>query len=245
MQRASAPPPGSGVGSVRPADSPRCPECFDNGLVVGPDGLAVPCRCGALERTGLERRLAEAGIPPMFMQKTLANYANRTPAHREVREAARAFAESFDPETHDGILLRGGTGCGKTHVSVAILRAVLERGFTGRFVNFQKLLMRIRESYEEGRGEGEASILRDLLEAQLLVIDDLGAERTTDWVADRLYYIINERYESGMPLIVTTNCGEIELEQRVGQRTASRLYEMCGITFPAFPAGDWRKANLR
>ncbi len=162
-----------------------------------------------------------------------------------MRDTAKSFAESFDPGTHDGLLLRGRTGCGKTHIAAAILRVVIQRGFAGRFVNFQNLLARLRESYGAQSDEAEAAILGELTGVDLVVIDDLGAEMTTDWVRDRLYLIVNERYEADRPLVITTNCSEAELDQRIGPRTASRLYEMCGLPFPRFPEADWRRAQMR
>ena len=112
---------------------------------------------------------------------------------------------------------------------------------TGHYSNFNDLLSRIRDSYRPGApGESEGELLSRIDEVDLLVLDDVGAEATTEWVQDRLYLIINRRYESAKATIITTNCDEGELSAKVGPRTASRLYEMCNQAFPQFPDQDYR-----
>jgi DNA replication protein DnaC len=121
---------------------------------------------------------------------------------------------------------------------------VLDRGFHGIYCNVTDLLDRLRGSYRQGADEEEAEILADMEGAELLVLDDLGAEKATDWVRDRLYLIVNRRYENSKPLIVTTNCDDVELRDRVGPRIVSRLYEMCAPV-DKFPEEDYRYARLR
>lgn len=221
-----------------------CPRCDGYGLAIDAEGAAAPCDCGVYGDRAASLRLRLAGIPARFAGKTFRNFEAKTKAYRDVLDSARAYAEGFD-RTYDGLLMRGRTGSGKTHLAVAILHEAIRRGYTGHYCNFSDLLARIRDTYGDGAGVSEGDLLAPIEQADLLVLDDLGAESTTDWVRDRLYLIVNRRYEGNRPAIITTNCSEEELDRRIGPRTASRLYEMCGITFPPFPDADWRRANLK
>jgi len=138
-----------------------------------------------------------------------------------------------------GLLIRGGTGAGKTHIAVGILRQVIDKGYTGLYCNVPDLLARLRATYESHSEESEADVIEACCACDLLILDDLGSESTTEWVLDRLYLLINRRYESLRPIIVTTNCNEEELREKVGKRIVSRLNEMCQ-PFPSFPLEDYR-----
>jgi DNA replication protein DnaC len=244
-----------------PTDRAVCPKCNGTGYVVDmARNTARPCDCGLVERVQLAGRWRNARIPPRFVNKDFENFevnpAERlglradpanVEARKAVREAAIRYARFFTREANEGLILRGGTGAGKTHLAVAILKAVIRRGYTGHYANFSDLLGRIRESWSrgEGGGETEAEMMQLVEEVDLLVLDDVGAERLTDFVLERIYLIINRRYELGKPLILTTNCTDEELRTRVGERTASRLCEMCPTPFPPFPTGDYRRAAMR
>ncbi len=168
----------------------------------------------------------------------------------EFAALSRVPPGSLHPQVHSTwdiqeVQVSGDLAFAWTHLAVAVLCEVIRRGHTGRFWNFQDLLARLRESYNNPQSETEAEILESIAHADLVVLDDLGSENTTDWVRDRLYLIVNRRYESEKPMVITTNCSESELDQRIGQRTASRFYEMCGLPFPNFPDSDWRRAQMR
>lgn len=235
-----------------------CPKCQGTGYCIDrKTNSASPCDCGILDRVGLERRFHGARIPPRFGAKDFENFhpdpgaaqgVRSDPAtvrtRREILQVAISYARGFNETEKDGFVLRGGTGTGKTHIAVAILKAIINRGYTGVYFNFTDLLSRIRDTYSEGAAESEGALL-DVVDArQLLVLDDVGAERATDFVRDRLYLIINRRYENGRPIIMTTNLDDDELRARVGERTASRLCEMCSSPFPGFPAQDFRRAMM-
>lgn len=229
-----------------PANEPAaCPECQGYGYVVDAHNVARPCGCGLQDNLAFRRRLESAGIPNRFLGKGFKEFKTSSTELKQVCRTAASYAEGFDCTVHDGIMMRGRTGCGKTHLAVAVLFEVIRRGHTGRFWNFQDLLARLRESYNNPHSETEGEILESIAHADLVVLDDLGSENTTDWVRDRLYLIVNRRYESEKPMVITTNCSESELDQRIGQRTASRFYEMCGLPFPNFPESDWRRAQMR
>lgn len=229
-----------------PEPETECPLCGGYGYTVDEQGLARACACGVLQRRQGIAAARRSGIPQRFATKDFGNFqAARGDRIREnIRKAAYSYASTFE-RTNEGLLLRGITGCGKTHIAIAILREVMARGFTGQYANLNDLLSRLRDSYSEQSGETEGGLLEEVDSVDLLVLDDVGAESATDWVRDRLYLIVNRRYENGRAVIITTNCDEAELEQRIGARTASRLYEMCGHDFPEFPREDWRRANFR
>jgi DNA replication protein DnaC len=106
------------------------------------------------------------------------------------------------------------------------------------------LLSDIRATFDEKAPLSENDLLEDVNRPDLLVLDDLGAERTSSWVNDRLYLIINRRYDSGRPILVTTNLDLGELSDKIGDRIVSRLCEMCH-KFPEFPDEDYRKEHMK
>ena len=222
------------------ADS--CPRCGGVGYFVDvTTNTTHRCHCEG-ETLAYRERLASAGIPRMFHRADFDNFeAPRGDAAREaVRDAAQSYAETFNLTDPEGLLLRGAPGTGKSHLAVAILRKVMRRGYTTCYRGFNDLLTEIRNSYDPNYPLTEEQVLRPLEVTDLVVLDDLGSETPKDFVRDRLYLIINRRYEARLPLIITTNCDSAELEVRVGRRTASRLVEMCSNPFPPFPDDDWR-----
>lgn len=225
-----------------------CPDCRGYGYIIDDaTNTARPCGCGLAKRTEARSRQRQAGIPTRFATKDFQNFTiAKGDRDRElIRKLAHSYAVSFNTDESQGLLLRGIPGSGKTHIAVAILREVISRGHSGRFENFSDLLSRIRETWHRESEASEGDLLEIVDQADLLVLDDLGAESVADWVRDRLYLILNRRYENARPVIITTNCSEEELMARVGHRISSRLYEMCALRFPVFPAVDWRQANMR
>lgn len=227
------------------AGTDYCPKCDGYGYLVGEDGVAHSCDCGLNERVRALAGYERSGVPPKFSSKAFENFVAKDKLRKEILKNARSYAIGFSAEEPEGLMLRGRPGSGKTHIAVAILREVISRGYRGCYANFNDLLSRLRDTYNSGARETEGALLAEIDEAELLVLDDVGAESVSDWVRDRLYLIINRRYENARATIITTNCDEAELESRIGPRTASRLYEMCEMKFPVFPEQDWRKANMR
>jgi len=218
---------------------------------VTEQGNLAPCGCGALDRFRTDERLRFARIPERYAAKSLDSFKIDSPDRKRremlkaLVDAARTYVRGFHlREEMKGLMFRGGTGAGKTHLAIGILHEVIANGYTGMYCNVTELLARLRSTYEEGAEEAESEVIEEYLECDLLVLDDLGNESTSAWVLDRLYLLINCRYESFKPVIVTTNCDENELAQKVGPRIASRLYEMCG-KFPDFPREDYRVKMLK
>ncbi len=225
----------------------ECERCRGYGHYVDEDNVARRCDCGLYERVRTRYLLRNSAIPPRFIDKELDTfkYQKGDRARAQIVQAARAYARSFKKGEAQGLLLRGGPGSGKTHVAVGILKEVLRAGFSAHYTNFNDLLSRLRDTYNRDSPESEGELLAEMEESDLLVLDDVGAEAATSWVRDRLYLIVNRRYEAAKALLITTNCDEEQLRAHVGDRTASRLYEMCSQDFPLFPDQDYRRANLR
>jgi DNA replication protein DnaC len=191
-------------------------------------------------------RLKTARIDARFMEKSLDTYKiERNKNRSNVVHSAKGFVKSFNLEKGPppGMIFEGGVGTGKTHIAVAILKEVIALGHTGLYYNMVDLLSDIRATYSDSATLTENEIIEEVLAPDLLVLDDLGAERTSGWVNERLYLIVNRRYGSGKPILATTNLSLDELTQKLGERTMSRLCEMCHW-FREFPKEDYRKKHM-
>ncbi len=210
-----------------------CSFCFGTGMEVVPDKGARRCRC--LEQNKKTKLIEQARIPRRHQQCTLANYHPTPGNSTQLRAFNDAFrlADQF-PVVDRGLLLMGTVGVGKTHLAVAILRKILEKGVQSLFYEFGALLKEIQDSYNPVSKTSELRVLAPVYEAEVLVLDELGAVKPTDWVRDTMMQIINKRYNERRLTIFTTNymdsrrtAAEETLEDRIGVRLRSRLYEMC------------------
>ena len=159
----------------------------------------------------------------------------------------RSFVREFPNVPKPGLLFMGPPGTGKTHLAVAALRGLMARGFEGIFFDFQNLLDRIRSGYDQASGTMDREAYRTALETDILLLDDLGAHRVTDWVEDTVTSIVTHRCNNKKSTIITTNLrdpeagdkrgsglqedihGKYFLEERIGMRARSRLFEMCRL----------------
>ena len=167
--------------------------------------------------------LGQSGLGKRFAQRRFETF-NVTEETKQVYKACVDFCENFTSESK-GLRLVGGYGVGKTHLVASIIHRLAEKGIAAVFVVVPELLRAIRRGFNQPN-EAADELVKLTEEAELLILDDLGAEKPSDWVKEQLYVIINRRYENMLPTIITTNCTMAELKDRVGERTASRIIEM-------------------
>jgi len=219
-----------------------CEKCGGALYIPTEDG-AVPCDC--LPAALMKQRLRAANIPPRFQQKTIESFKGNDKKRKQLRTDAKVYVQGFPPqESKKGLLFMGTTGCGKTHLAIGILKATIEKGYTGYYCNVIDFFTRLRDTFRGDTEYDEMDMLDKISKVDMLVLDDLGAEKSTDWVRDRIYAIVNARYEQNLPVLVTTNKMDLaELEDHVGKRIVSRLCEMCLIR-DQFPDEDYRMKGL-
>ena len=217
-----------------------CPlgVCDGSGWILGPEDVARPCECRG-ERL---RRARSRGIASVIPAKYRGVSFDRPPVTEiepMVVRVVRSFTEDLDAnlESGRGLWLMGDTGTGKTTLAMLVSKTALSAGHSVAIYSLPKLLARIRRTYDAEAGQDSYLALFELLTSvDLLHIDDLGAEKRSDWVLEQLYALINERYETQRSILVTTNLDEAALEEQIGPRTVSRLVEICGDPLPLFGA---------
>ncbi|MDI6783822.1 MAG: ATP-binding protein [bacterium] len=211
-----------------------CAQCDGYGNIITPTGVK-DCECKL--RAQIAFNLLAAQIPPMYARKSLENFKPSSKYRKEVLETAKGFFAEYKLEGK-GLLFMGPCGTGKTHVAVAILIELILAGHTGLFYNIISLLDDLRASYNSKDESEQWELIDRVRDTKILILDDLGAEKTSGWVNDRLYAIINYRYENKKTTIVTSNKSESELKDQVGYRIYSRLVEMCRVI--PFEGKDYR-----
>jgi DNA replication protein DnaC len=219
-------------------------------LVIAADGrrAARACVCQQAARNG--HRVAAARIPKRYEHCSLDSYETgfRGADHsmKQAHFTARKFVEAYPIETEGrGLLITGSIGVGKTHLAVGILLSLIEnKGAQALFYDYRDLLKQIQNSYNPSVNSTELDILRPVFEAEVLVLDELGAQKPTDWVWDTVALILNTRYNDKRTTIITTNYADQApgsaglsttqrvtrdetLGDRIGERMRSRLAEMC------------------
>lgn len=218
----------------------RCPDCDGTGFRLHTDdaGRVSSARCGCRDEAADRLRLRAARIPRRYDHCSFDSFELHHPSHAEASSIVREWFDLWPGAGH-GLFLLGRPGRGKTHLAVAVARALIEqKGATVAFVEQRDLLKSLQGTFEEGAETRQSEVLRPVLEADLTVLDDLGAGRTTAWARDVLHDLIVHRYNNDRPLLMTSNLEvgdeerapggtSLSLRDRLGDALMSRLYEMC------------------
>jgi len=224
-----------------------CPHCDDTGWApVEENGVRRVVRCDCWRARVGQNRLADANIPRRYQHCTLDNFTAYNESLEKAVARARRVAESF-PVVSQGLLLEGQPGVGKTHLAVAVLKHVVQSsGARGLFYDTRELLRVIRSTYDPSIRTTELEVLSPVMTVDLLVLDDLGAEKTSEWVDETMNLIVNTRYNERRLTIFTSNYQDIpddtdpnSLLFRIGFRMRSRLHEMC--EFLVLDGADYRE----
>lgn len=185
-------------------------------------------------------------VPSRLANASLGNFNVYCPEIGQIKTRAQTYIDDFSDKVSTGFCLAGSTGCGKTHLAAGILRGIVDQGFMGRYCSAPKLFADIRSTFNSNDSMGltEADIVDDLCEAKVLVLDDIGGEKLSEFVVNVFYNIIDNRYWESNPLIITTNYNRTQLKQRLGNRILSRLTEMCP-SIGKFPNIDYRTKEMK
>ena len=212
-----------------------CPICHDTRWrSIEVDGVERVVRCDCWREALIARLMEAARIPPRFARTELDLYQPDTDSQRVALKKARSFIEAF-PVVDKGLLFHGPFGVGKTHLAIGILKALIRKtGAKAFFFETPELLRQVRHTYNTQVDQTEMGILKPILDADVLVLDDLGTEKTSEWVQETLGLVISSRYNTRRPTIFTSNLHD-PLDSsdpnsfmfQVGARTRSRLLEMC------------------
>jgi DNA replication protein DnaC len=231
------------LASADSGERTACPlgVCDGSGWVLGPEDVARPCECREGRLARRRARGVASAIPARYRGVSIdrppisdmASDRSRAPVYEAVAEFVNAISERLDQGR--GLWLMGDVGTGKTSLAMLVSKAALEAGRTVAIYSLPRLLARIRRTYDADPGEDSyLDFFERLTSVDLLHVDDLGAEKRSDWVLEQLYAIVDERYESQRSIVVTTNLDQAELEVQIGPRTVSRLLEICGDPLPLF-----------
>jgi DNA replication protein DnaC len=229
-------------------DDARCPLCAGTGwkdVVVAGDRRVTRCDCFLDAQAEYLRHASE--IPARYADCEFASY--RTDGNGGLAGAKltlERWAAQY-PLDRTGLLLVGPSGVGKTHLSVAALREVMKKGVHCLFCDYRELLKQIQNSYNSSVQTTELDVLRPIFETEVILLDDLGAVKPSEWVWDTVSLILNSRYNNNRTTLITSNfldgpsasveaadgprraAREETLGDRIGERMRSRLFEMCRL----------------
>ena len=237
-------------------DEPQCELCNDSGFrPVEKDGIkrgVRDCECKIERRR--QRIERQANIPARYAACSLDTFETHGEHEDSLYKALMAchnLVASYPVDIKGiGLLITGRPGVGKTHLAIGVLRGLIQKGATGVFCHYHDLIKQVQNSYNRNVQATELEVLKPIFEAEILVLDEVGASRPTDWVFDTVSHILNTRYNDRRTTIITTNypnaapilsssrvltafaeareaLREETLGDRIGERMRSRLQEMC------------------
>jgi DNA replication protein DnaC len=229
-----------------------CPVCKGAGFVHPrlPSGKpdysrTVPCSCTLRERekerqsrlrkySGLEARL----LQNMTFEKFDWKRVNLLPEYRENLKKAFDTALDFAKSPEGWLVFQGANGCGKTHLAAAVANYRLKEGQPVKFVVVPDLLDHLRSTFSPESPVTYDQLFEEVKNAPLLILDDLGKQSTTPWAQEKLYQVINHRYNYRLPTVVTTNCKTDELDSPISSRLVDpQISNFFNITTPDYWSG--------
>jgi DNA replication protein DnaC len=176
------------------------------------------------QRMEIKKLFSISSLGEKFAESTLDTY-NVREGSEQAFNATKKYIEEYPNWKQDCLLIWGTYGNGKSHLAAAVTNALEGKGYSVVFQSVPELLRRIKSTFNKDNKESEQQIMKALLECDLLVLDDIGAEKLSDWVQEVMFNIIDGRYRKGLPIFYTSNLKPLELSNQIGSRSYDRLVE--------------------
>lgn len=226
------------------ASAAPCPFglCDGSGFLVDEEtNTASDCRCRAFHVARVRAARLEARIPRNYQPVSLEQLeGDKLSAHREQTSKVRRYVRDLPENLSNGrgLLLVGDIGVGKTALAMVVSKAAIDNGRTVAIYSMARLLILLRDVMKDKLeySGGLSGFLDTLCAVDLLHIDDVGDEQTSDWAREQLYVIVNGRYEERRSIVITTSANLDALREQIGEKTVSRIIEMCGEPVPLYGA---------
>ncbi len=222
---------------------PECGEIIEKDIVIVNKKMRVKvlCSCAKEKKVRKEQReeamqkqirlnqmFTNSLMDKQFLNSTFNNW-DKSKGNQKIFNITSKYAQGWRKMKSEniGLLLYGNAGNGKTYATCCIANYLMSREVPVIACGINAILQRIQSTYNSYGKEGESNIIRSFTNADLLIIDDLGVEQSTEWAITRIYNIIDSRYRNNLPTVITTNLELVDIEKKYGKRTYDRLLEMC------------------
>ena len=210
----------------------KCPICNNNFWIIDNNGNAKRCKCW--EREKQRRKISFANIPMKYKEATFDNYKTEiysSETMQKIKELCREYTEKFDKKQKGLFLSSHVKGSGKTRMAATICNTLMDKGISVKFATSSSIIEEIKKTWDKNNAYTESSLIDALISTDVLVVDDFGTESLREWVNDKFYYIINERYINERTTLYTSNYKINELAY--DERIINRIRETCYyIPFP-------------